>query len=584
MTIRVIRIYALATVSVTIALVLTLLITPLYQQFKFVLFVLAVFASATGGIWPGVFATLLSMAMADYFLLHPLRSFAIPDPGNLVRSLLFCGVGFVITWITHRLQRSEEKIRAAAAVVESSADSIMRQGLDNTILSWNKAAELIYGYSAKEAIGRPVSLIVPPERREELQHLVERVHLGGSVQSHETVRIRKDGTHIDVALTLSPVQDRKGKIVGVSSIAREITARKLAEEVIRQSHAKLEQQTHQLKLLAEMGEMLQASSGPADAFAVTARFAQTLIPASSGALFVHSASRDNLELVLRWGEPDPNEQDSLAADECWGLRTGRVHLVDDSHTGLLCRHLSEPPPSSYLCAPMIAHGETLGLLYLRMSRDNPATSEAALPGSLELTWPVGTMAERLALALADMKLREALRAQSICDPLTGWYNRRHMQDTLERDIRRASRTKRPLSLLMFDIDNFKEFNDSFGHDAGDVALQYLWQMVKTLIRSEDVACRYGGDEFVLILPDSSAELAAQRAGEMRIAVGQAEMQYQGHLLKPMTLSFGIATFPADARTFHELLRAADTALYRAKSEGRDRVRLHGQASEPTTRN
>ncbi len=265
MTIRVIRIYALATVSVTIALVLTLLITPLHQQFKFLLFVLAVFASATGGIWPGVFATLLSMAMADYFLLHPLRSFAIPDPGNLVRSLLFCGVGFVITWITHRLQRSEEKIRAAAAVVESSADSIMRQGLDNTILSWNKAAELIYGYSAKEAIGRPVSLIVPPERREELQHLVERVHLGGSVQSHETVRIRKDGTHIDVALTLSPVQDRKGKIVGVSSIAREITARKLAEEVIRQSHAKLEQQTHQLRLLAEMGEMLQASSSPADA-------------------------------------------------------------------------------------------------------------------------------------------------------------------------------------------------------------------------------------------------------------------------------------------------------------------------------
>ena len=196
---------------------------------------------------------------------------------------------------------------------------------------------------------------------------------------------------------------------------------------------------------------------------------------------------------------------------------------------------------------MIAHGETLGLLHLRMSADNQASSEAAVPGSLELTWPVRTMAERLALALADMKLREALRAQSICDPLTGWYNRRHMQETLERDIRRASRTKRPLSLLMFDIDNFKEFNDSFGHEAGDVALQNLCQMVKTLIRSEDVACRYGGDEFVLILPDSSAELAAQRAEEMRIAVGHAEMQYQGHLLKPMTLSFGIATFPADGQ-------------------------------------
>ena len=233
---------------------------------------------------------------------------------------------------------------------------------------------------------------------------------------------------------------------------------------------------------------------------------------------------------------------------------------------------------------MIAHGETLGLLHLRISRDNQASSEAAVAGSLELTWPVGTMAERLALALADMKLREALRAQSICDPLTGWYNRRHMQDTLERDIRRASRTKRPLSLLIFDIDNFKEFNDSFGHEAGDVALQNLCQMVKTLIRSEDVACRYGGDEFVLILPNSSADIAAQRAEDMRIAVGHAEIQYEGRLLKKMTLSFGIATFPADAKTSNELLRVADTALFCAKSEGRDRVRVNGQASAPTTWN
>ena len=333
------------------------------------------------------------------------------------------------------------------------------------------------------------------------------------------------------------------------------------------------------ELLAEMGEMLQASSTPADAYAVTARFAQTLIPASSGALFVHSSSRDNLEVVLRWGEPHPNEPDFLAADECWGLRTGRVHSVEDPRTGLLCRHLPAPPPAYYLCAPIIAHGETLGLLHLRICRDHQASSNAALPESMELTWPIKTMAERLALALADMKLREALRAQSICDPLTGWYNRRYMQETLERDIRRASRTKRPLSLLMLDIDNFKEFNDSFGHQAGDVALQNLCQVVKALIRSEDVACRYGGDEFVLILPDSSPELAAQRAEEMRIAARNAEMQYQGHLLKPITLSFGIATYPADARTSHELLRAADTVLFRAKREGRDRVRTHGKASE-----
>lgn len=229
---RVLRAYALAAMSVTIALLLTLFITPLRQEFKFLLFFLAVLASATGGVGPGVLATLLSVAMADYFLIQPVHSLAISGLGNLLPMLIFCGVGLVITWIIHRLQRSEETIRTAAAVVESSADSIMQQNLDNTILSWNKAAEHIYGYTATEAIGQPVSLIVPPDHREELQRLVEHVHHGGSFQSRETVRIRKDGTHIDIALTLSPVQDRQGRVVGVSSIARDITERKRVEAAL----------------------------------------------------------------------------------------------------------------------------------------------------------------------------------------------------------------------------------------------------------------------------------------------------------------------------------------------------------------
>jgi len=228
---KVLKAYALAAMSVTIALLLTLLFTPLRQQFKFLLFVFAVFASATEGFWPGLFATLLSVGMADYFLIHPLRSFAISDARELVPLLIFCGVGITVTWITRRLHRTEETLRAAAAVIESSADSIIRESLENTILSWNKAAERTYGYTAKEVIGRPFSLIVQPDHLEELQRLVESVHQGGSVQNHETVHIRKDGAHFDVALTLSPVQDRDGRIVAVSSIARDMTERKWAERI-----------------------------------------------------------------------------------------------------------------------------------------------------------------------------------------------------------------------------------------------------------------------------------------------------------------------------------------------------------------
>jgi diguanylate cyclase (GGDEF)-like protein len=149
-----------------------------------------------------------------------------------------------------------------------------------------------------------------------------------------------------------------------------------------------------------------------------------------------------------------------------------------------------------------------------------------------------------------------------------------MEETLEREISRAARNRQPLAVIMLDVDNFKEFNDSFGHEAGDMALQHLCETLKSHIRSEDVACRYGGDEFVLVLPDSSSELASQRAEELRNAAAEMNIQYQGRLLAPMTLSFGVATFPANGKTLKDLLRASDAALFRAKDEGRDRVRWH----------
>ncbi len=405
---RVLKTYGLAALSVTLALVLTLAVRPIAQHSKFLLFVLAVFTSATGGVGPGVFAALLSVAMADYFFVQPLHSFMIANLEDMVPLLLFSGVGTVITLTMHRLRRSDEANRAAAAVVESSADSIMQQGLDNTILSWNKAAERIYGYTAKEAIGRPVSLIVPPDRIQEMQGLVERVHLGESFQSYETVRMKKDGTRVDVALTLSPIEDRGRRITGISSIAREITKQKQTEQAIRESNERLERQTRQLKrqtheltLLAEMADLLQASSSAADLYAIAGRFARTLIPAISGALYVYSAPTKDLELVSRWGDLQPVEQEFLASDDCWGLRRGHAHFVANIETGVLCRHLPDPPPACYLCAPMIAFGESVGLLHLRLSPPRRASSGATPTDSMEFPWAATPIAEQLALAVAN---------------------------------------------------------------------------------------------------------------------------------------------------------------------------------------
>jgi len=560
-----------------LAFLLTLHTPLLLQHFRFLLFWCAVLASATRGTWPGVFATFLGVALADYFLVPPPHASVIFNPTEQARALLYCGGSLATVWVIRRIKLAEDGLRAAAAVVQDSADSIVGQDMNGRILSWNRAAEETYGYAAREAIGQPATMLVPSERSEEQQRLVASVQQGVAVKNHETVLKRKDGTRVDVALTLSPVRDREGRFVGISTIARDVTDRKLAEEARRQSSERLEHQTRQLRLLAEMGEMLQASSTPADAYAVIARFSQGFLPQASGALFEYAASRDRLGAVMRWGEPPPAEQAFLAPDECWALRRGHVYQVDDHRTALLCRHLQEPLPQSYVCAPIIGHDETLGLLHLRVDQRGQASSATSAQEPRELVWVARTMAERLALTLSDMKLREALRMQSIRDPLTGWFNRRFMEETLEREISRAARNKRPLAVLMMDLDNFKEFNDSNGHEAGDVALQRICQLIKNHVRSEDAACRYGGDELVLILPDTSPELAGTRAEEIRISVGHAETQYNDRKAGTLTLSLGIATFPANGTTAQELLRAADAALFRAKREGRDRVQLQGQA-------
>jgi diguanylate cyclase (GGDEF)-like protein len=176
-----------------------------------------------------------------------------------------------------------------------------------------------------------------------------------------------------------------------------------------------------------------------------------------------------------------------------------------------------------------------------------------------------------ALVLNNAQLREALREQSIRDPLTGLYNRRYMQEMLSQHISRVTRHLRPLGVIMIDIDGFKNFNDTHGHAAGDALLRELGRFLQTRVRLEDVACRYGGEEFILILPESTLEGAQKRAEQLRQEANGLRARDAGQTIEGITLSLGVAVYPMHARTKDALLRAADAALYRAKREGRNRV-------------
>lgn len=175
------------------------------------------------------------------------------------------------------------------------------------------------------------------------------------------------------------------------------------------------------------------------------------------------------------------------------------------------------------------------------------------------------------MALNNLRLSEKLRQQSIRDPLTGLFNRRYMEETLYREISRASRTGESVGLIMLDIDYFKEFNDNFGHEAGDLMLKALGQFLLTNVRKEDVVCRFGGDEVLVILPGASLGITKKRAFDLVEASNMLKAEYHQKTLGPISLSMGVAIFPDDGKSAVDVLHSADAALFRAKKSGRGRV-------------
>jgi diguanylate cyclase (GGDEF)-like protein len=251
------------------------------------------------------------------------------------------------------------------------------------------------------------------------------------------------------------------------------------------------------------------------------------------------------------------------ASECWALRTGHPHLVVAGDSTAPCVHAAGVT-SSYLCIPILAQGEPLGILHLQALTDSAQFEHAE--SSLKTTF-----AGQVGLSIANIKLREALRTQSVRDALTGLYNRRYLEEVLERELRRAGRATHTLGILMIDLDHFKTFNDTYGHDAGDVVLRETAACLLKGVRAEDFVCRYGGEEFVVILPTADIEASRLRGERLRARIRELPVSYQGKPLGMVTISVGVAAFPLHGTSPKELMAEADSALYEAKRGGRDRV-------------
>jgi len=363
------------------------------------------------------------------------------------------------------------------------------------------------------------------------------------------------------------IRERTEELAGVNTrLQEEIWERDLArrgfdEKNERMMH-ELTDRSQRATLLAKMGEHLQSCVSRDEVFAAALGFAPRIFPARRGAVVLLNSARNLAEVAGAWNDcslPVPVFEPSA----CWAMRTGQPHLVVAGDTTAPCAHAAGVD-KSYLCVPILAQGETLGILHFQ------ATDDATSFGDSELSFKT-TFASQVGLSITNIRLRDALRTQSIRDPLTGLYNRRFLDEMLEREVRRAIRAGYGLGILMLDLDHFKKFNDTYGHEAGDAVLRESASFLSRSVRAEDFVCRFGGEEFVVVLPMADLTAASARAERIRSRLRELTLLHQGRSLGAITVSVGVAAVPEHGVSTKELLEAADAALYCAKRAGRDRA-------------
>jgi len=349
-------------------------------------------------------------------------------------------------------------------------------------------------------------------------------------------------------------------------LQEEMLERDFARNELDQQHdrmmSELKKRSERATLLAKMGELLQSCISREEVFAAALGFAPKIFPAARGAVALLNPGRSAGEVIGSWNECELAAMDFDPTD-CWALRTGHPHLVIAGDTTAPCAHAAGVK-NTYLCVPILAQGETLGILHFQSTDDAPQMDAS------ELSFKT-TFAGQVGLSIANIRLREALRTQSVRDPLTGLYNRRYLEEVMDREIRRAGRSGQALGILMIDLDHFKRFNDTYGHDAGDAVLRETAAFLLKNVRAEDFVCRFGGEEFVVILPTADLEGSRTRGERVRSKMRELTIMHQGKSLGMVTLSVGVASFPMHGTSPKELMAAADAALYEAKRGGRDQV-------------
>ncbi|WP_412756096.1 diguanylate cyclase [Legionella bozemanae] len=380
---------------------------------------------------------------------------------------------------------------------------------------------------------------------------------------------RHDG--LDFEIHYNPIHDSEGKLIGVSHFAINVHQRIQNERKLEESKIELENvvksleiQNKELELLKELMSLLQSSLSMDDAIEIIKNYSKRILSGTSG--IVYLISSDNLNLISRvliWGEP-VSSLFLFTPKDCLSLLRHQSYYISDTTEGVLCNHIKkgEKKPISYVCLPLFAQNEMLGLFYVEFGLNTDNQRLIAL---------AQIISEQSALSIYNIKLRDVLKTQSTQDSLTGVYNRRFLEEYLQKEILKAKNHPFTFALLLIDIDYFKKINDTYGHLVGDRVLFEFATKIRQICRQDDLISRWGGEEFMIFLRIANLNAVKLKAEAIRDSIEKFSVEINQEKPISVTISIGIAFYPYDGKKVDDLISKADEALYEAKKMGRNKV-------------
>lgn len=590
--------YSVTFLAVALAVAVRRLLDPMLGDestiYPILLFAV-LFTAWFGGLRSALVAVALGFVLADYFLLVPRESFGLRGVAQYTELALYLvtgiGIGILaglmqdarrndrrkIADTQNTLSRTEERLRLT---LRSTGIAVWSSDIVANVVGADEHCSELFGLPAGQfpkTVEGFLTLIHQQDRGRVQQEIADAVDHRSEYNTEFRV-ILPDGTIRHLAARATTYYSEDGKPLHQLGVCWDVTERRRAETALRESDDKLKEELLKAKARAdhagklnELVEILQSCQNIEEACRIAEKILPAILPCRAGALCLINPSRNDVEVVASWGEA-PGTEKNFRPDACWALRRGKIHDVRDAASPVRCAHVNGSIPNGYLCFPLAAQGETLGVMFLeaRKSSDSPAAGAVSLEDFASWAVEIG---ERISPALANLRMRELLHSQSIRDSLTGLFNRRYLQEILQRDIGLAERKEQNIAVVMCDLDHFKQFNDTFGHEAGDLVLREVANVLKANVRAGDIACRYGGEEFVLILPEMASESALERVDFIRKEIKNLSLRHKGQSLGGITISAGIAVYPTSGTLAEQLIAAADEALYKAKAQGRDCIVL-----------